>query len=79
LRAFDLEQKDELEVNVIDFPFLTHHPEIAEVLYKLAESHVQQDSSFLNEVAFTHLTAEEALRQLHKQRFSDEQLPAPLF
>jgi len=22
LRAFDLEQKDELEVNIIDFPFL---------------------------------------------------------
>lgn len=53
------------------------YPEISEALYKLAESHAQQDSSFLTEVAFTRLTAEEALRQLRKQGFSDEQLPAP--
>ena len=52
------------------------HPDIAEILYKLAESHAQQDTSFLTEVAFTRLTAEEALRQLRKQGFSDKRLPA---
>ena len=52
------------------------HPDIAEILYKLAESHAQQDTSFLTEVAFTRLTAEEALRQLRKQGVSDKRLPA---
>ena len=52
------------------------HPDAAETLYQLAESHAQQDTSFLTEVAFTRLRAEEALRQLRKQGFSDEQLPA---
>jgi hypothetical protein len=36
------------------------YPDAAEALCQLAESHAQQDSSFLNEVAFTRLTAEEA-------------------
>ena len=52
------------------------HPDAAETLYQLAESHAQQDTSFLTEVAFTRLRAEEALRQLRKQGVSDEHLPA---
>jgi len=51
-------------------------PEAAEALWKLAESHAQQDSSFLTEMAFTRLTAEQALKQLSQQGFTDEQLPA---
>jgi hypothetical protein len=51
-------------------------PEAAEALRKLAESHAQQDSSFLTEMAFTRLTAEQALKQLSQQGFTDEQLPA---
>jgi hypothetical protein len=52
------------------------HPQVAEMLYQLAESHAQQDNSFLTEVAFTRLTAAEALKQLRKLGVSDKQLPA---
>jgi transposase len=50
-------------------------PVAAEALLKLAESHSQQDSSFLTEIAFTRLTAEQALKELSQQGFTDEQLP----
>jgi len=43
-----------------------HYPDAAKALCQLAESHAQQDTSFLTEVAFTRLTAEEALKQLHR-------------
>jgi hypothetical protein len=52
------------------------YPEAAKALCQLAESHAQQDTGFLTEVAFTRLTAGEALKQLRQQGFSDEQLPA---
>ena len=52
------------------------HPNAAKVLCEIAESHAQQDSSFTTEIAFTRLTAEEALNQLRKRGFSNEELPA---
>ena len=52
------------------------HPDAARRLCELAESHAQQDSSFKTEIAFTRLTAKEALNQLQQQCFTDEQLPS---
>lgn len=52
-------------------------PEAALSLLKLAESHSQQDPTFKTSIAYTRLTATEALRQLKAQGFSQEQLPAP--
>ncbi len=52
-------------------------PEAAEVLRKLAESHAQQDPTFHSTMAYTRLTAAEALRQLRAQGFEEEQLPCP--
>lgn len=52
------------------------YPDAAKVLCELAESHAQQDVSFTTEIAFTRLTAKEALNQLGKRGFSDDQLPA---
>lgn len=54
----------------------TRHPDAAKVLREIAESHAQQDSSFTTEIAFTRLTAEEALKQLRKKGFTDKELPA---
>ena len=53
------------------------HPEAAAALLALAESHAQQDPTFRTALAFTRLTAAEALRQLRLQGFGDGQLPAP--
>ena len=53
------------------------HPEVASALFALAESHAQQDPTFRTALAFTRLTAAEALRQLRSQGFADGQLPAP--
>lgn len=52
-------------------------PEAAEALRKLAESHAQQDPTFHSLIAYTRLTADEALRQLRAQGFGEDQLPAP--
>jgi hypothetical protein len=52
-------------------------PKATEALRQLAESHSQQDPSFRTEIAYTRLTACEALKQLREQGFSNEQLPAP--
>jgi hypothetical protein len=51
-------------------------PQAAEALRKLAESHAQQDPTFHSLMAYTRLTAAEALRQLQAQGF-EEELPAP--
>jgi len=53
------------------------HPEVASALFALAESHAQQDPTFRTALAYTRLTAAEALRQLRLQGFGDGQLPAP--
>lgn len=52
-------------------------PEAAQALQQLAEAHAQQDPTFKSSIAYTRLTAAEALRQLQAQGFSPEQLPAP--
>lgn len=51
-------------------------PEVAESLVKLAESHSQQDPTFATTIAYTRLTAIEALKQLAQQGYLPEQLPS---
>ena len=41
------------------------HPEIAAELVKLAESHAQQDPIFQSTIAYTRLTAAEAIKQMN--------------
>jgi hypothetical protein len=53
------------------------HPEVADALRQLAESHAQQDPTFETSIAYTRLTAKQALEQLSQQGFEPEQLPAP--
>ena len=53
------------------------HPEAAAALRVLAEAHAQQDPTFESTVAYTRLTAKQALEQLRQQGFAPEQLPAP--
>jgi hypothetical protein len=53
------------------------HPEVATVLWSLAQSHAQQDPTFRTPLAFTRLTAAEALKQLRAQGFAEEVLPSP--
>ena len=60
-----------------NLPWEEKHPEVASALFALAESHAQQDPTFRTALAFTRLTAAEALRQLRLQGFGDGQLPAP--
>lgn len=52
-------------------------PEAATALRELAEAHAQQDPTFQSSIAYTRLTAQEALAQLQQQGFVQEQLPAP--
>lgn len=51
-------------------------PEAATALRELAEAHAQQDPTFQTSIAYTRLTAQEAIAQLQQQGFVDEQLPA---
>ena len=51
-------------------------PSAAAALKQLAETHAQQEPSFTSSIAFTRLTAAEALRQLRAQGYADEHLPA---
>lgn len=53
------------------------HPEVATALRDLAESHAQQDPSFRGALAYTRLTAKEALNQLRLQGFTEDVLPSP--
>jgi hypothetical protein len=52
------------------------YPEAAATLVSIAEAHSQQDPSFTTSIAYTRLTAPEALRQLEAQGVPEEQLPA---
>jgi len=52
------------------------YPEAAATLVSIAEAHSQQDPSFTTSIAYTRLTAPEALSQLQAQGVSEEQLPA---
>lgn len=53
------------------------YPDLAQVLRDIAEEHSQQDPTFKSTLAFTRLTAAEAIRQLRNHGVKDEQLPAP--
>jgi hypothetical protein len=52
------------------------YPEAAATLVSIAEAHSQQDPSVTTSIAYTRLTAPEALSQLQAQGVSEEQLPA---
>jgi hypothetical protein len=52
------------------------YPEVAATLVSIAEAHSQQDPSFTTSIAYTRLTAPEALSQLQAQGVSEEPLPA---
>ena len=51
-------------------------PVAAVALQQLAEAHAQQDPTFQTTIAYTRLTAQEAIAQLQAQEFEAEQLPA---
>jgi hypothetical protein len=53
------------------------HPDAARALWDLAESHCQQDPAFRGPLAYTRLTAAEALGQLRGQGFAADALPSP--
>jgi hypothetical protein len=53
------------------------YPDAAKALQKLAEEHSQQDPTFKSSIAYTRLTAAEALRQLETQGFTQDQIPSP--
>ena len=53
------------------------HPEAAEILWGVAESHAQQDPTFQTAVTYTRLTAAAAIDQLKAYGVSDEALPSP--
>jgi Rhodopirellula transposase DDE domain len=52
-------------------------PEAAVTLQQIAEAHAQQDPSFLTTIAYTRLTAAEAIRQLRQHGYPEYQIPAP--
>ena len=52
------------------------HPAAA-ILWALAEAHAQQDPTFRTAVAFTRLTAVEALKQLRAGGVAEAHLPSP--
>ena len=52
-------------------------PSAAVALRELGEAHAQQDPSFRTSIAYTRLTASEAISQLRSQGFDEEQIPAP--
>ena len=58
-------------------PWEEKHPEAATALFALAETHAQQDPTFRSAIAYTRLTAAEALKQLRAQGFVAGQLPSP--
>jgi Rhodopirellula transposase DDE domain len=53
------------------------HPEAAEALYRLAETHAQQDPTFRTTLAYTRLTAKAAREALRAQGYREDQLPSP--
>jgi hypothetical protein len=53
------------------------HPQAAQALRQLAETHAQQDPTFRTCLTYTRLTAKAALQALEEQGFSADELPAP--
>ena len=52
-------------------------PEVAEALWAFARAHAQQGPSLRTSLAFTRLSAAEALAQLRAQGFAEALLPSP--
>jgi len=52
-------------------------PKAAAALRQLAETHAQQDPTFETTIAYTRLTAAQAIEQLRYSGFDDGQVPAP--
>ena len=52
-------------------------PVAAQTLKEIAESHAQQDPSFRTSIAYTRLTASEAISELRNQGFEESAIPAP--
>ncbi len=53
------------------------YPSAAQSLTEIAEAHAQQNPTFNSPIAYTRLTASEAISQLKNQGFESEQVPAP--
>ena len=53
------------------------YPDAAKALQQLAEEYAQQDPTFKSSIAYTRLTAAEALRQLEVKGFPQDQIPSP--
>ena len=52
-------------------------PDANKALREIAESHAQQNPTFNNPIAYTRLTASEAIRQLRLLGYSESQIPSP--
>ncbi len=52
------------------------YPEVARLLWRLAEKHSQQDPTFRTTLSYTRLTAAEALKQLRNLGIAEENLPS---
>ena len=52
-------------------------PTAAQSLREIAEAHAQQNPTFNSPIAYTRLTASEAIRQLRNLGYSESQIPAP--
>ena len=53
------------------------YPEVADILWGLAEAHAQTDPTFQSTQSFTRLTAAEALNQLRDLGVPEQKLPSP--
>lgn len=51
-------------------------PEVAKILREMAEAHGQQDPTFKTTIAYTRLTAAQAIIELKQRGYKSEQLPA---
>ena len=51
-------------------------PVAAQALKEIAEAHAQQDPNFRTSIAYTRLTASEAISQLRTQGFEESEIPA---
>lgn len=49
----------------------------AQALRAIAEAHAQQDPTFKTSIAYTRLTASEAIAQLRQKGYSESQIPSP--
>lgn len=52
-------------------------PLAAQALKEIAEAHAQQDPTFKTSIAYTRLTASEAIAQLRQKGYGESQIPSP--